>query len=117
VSSKEIEPPRPVRRISGELNALLDQPEYEPYVEAYLEITIEKDSIRPGIMTLLKKRFPYLLSLRQKKDEVQGPDLSSENWESRDFLGDFSAFWRFHYGQDPGAGIQGRFDELLEEER
>jgi exonuclease SbcD len=114
IQARKIQPLRPVRRVSAPLKELLDSEDYAPLVEAYLEITLEQESIRPGIMTLLRGRFPFLLSLRQRQEEELGEDLRPGSWEARDFLGDFRAFWNFHYGEDPQGELEEQFSDLLE---
>jgi hypothetical protein len=43
-----------------------------------------------------------------------GEDLRPGSWEARDFLGDFRAFWNFHYGEDPQGELEEQFSDLLE---
>ncbi|AXK33770.1 exonuclease SbcCD subunit D [Streptomyces armeniacus] len=55
--------PRPLARVRGTLDALLEKPEYERHEDAWVEATLT-DPVRPADpMARLADRFPHILSL------------------------------------------------------
>lgn len=65
INSIALTPPRDLRRLTGSLKDLLENPEFKDAENDYVEI--ELDYIPPGLNPLehLRQRFPHLLSIRK----------------------------------------------------
>ncbi|WP_037816865.1 exonuclease SbcCD subunit D [Amycolatopsis nivea] len=76
VRRHELPVPRPLATLSGELAALLDDPEHEQWREHFLSITVT-DRVRPiDAMRLLQDRFPYAVHMDWRPDGgVAGTEL------------------------------------------
>lgn len=69
---------RPISRIEGELEQLLVAPEYGPFEDHWLEITLTDGSRPQNPMDRLRARFPGLLSLQFAHDYVPR-DISTQD--------------------------------------
>lgn len=76
VRRHELPVPRPLATLSGELAALLEDPEHEQWCEHFLSITVT-DRVRPiDAMRLLQDRFPYAVHMDWRPDGgVAGTEL------------------------------------------
>ncbi len=76
VRRHELPVPRPLATLSGELAALLEDPEHEQWREHFLSITVT-DRVRPiDAMRLLQDRFPYAVHMDWRPDGgVAGTEL------------------------------------------
>ena len=76
VRRHELPVPRPLATLSGELAALLEDPEHEQWREHFLSITVT-DRVRPiDAMRLLQGRFPYAVHMDWRPDGgVAGTEL------------------------------------------
>lgn len=76
VRRHELPVPRPLATLSGELVALLEDPEHEQWREHFLSITVT-DRVRPiDAMRLLQDRFPYAVHMDWRPDGgVAGTEL------------------------------------------
>lgn len=64
-----IEPFRRLRRLCGNFNEFYSGNKFDDYAQDFLEITLEGNDVVTAPMGLLKNKFPYLLSVRQKAVE------------------------------------------------
>lgn len=68
VRRHELPVPRPLATLSGELAALLEDPEHEQWREHFLSVTVT-DRVRPiDAMRLLQDRFPYAVHMDWRPD-------------------------------------------------
>ncbi|MFE3173775.1 exonuclease SbcCD subunit D [Amycolatopsis sp. NPDC059090] len=68
VRRHELPVPRPLATLSGELAALLENPEHEQWREHFLSVTVT-DRVRPiDAMRLLQDRFPYAVHMDWRPD-------------------------------------------------
>lgn len=94
-----LRPLHPVERIEGFFEELLQDPKYEQYTNSYLEITLSDSILIENVAALLRKRFPYLLLIKnqnaikeiknQASSKVKNALNLEENIDAEKF---FSAF-------------------------
>ncbi|MEU7640461.1 MULTISPECIES: exonuclease SbcCD subunit D [unclassified Streptomyces] len=111
--------PRPLARIRGPLERLLDDPELARHEDSWVEATLT-DSSRPAEpMARLAKRFPHTLSLAFDPDEA--PARPSASYAQRlrgrsdqEIAEDFVAHVRAGRGADDGerAELRSALDEV-----
>ncbi|MGH4035049.1 exonuclease SbcCD subunit D [Actinomycetota bacterium Odt1-20B] len=110
--------PRPLARIKGELDQLLDDPELAAHEDAWVEATLT-DPVRPDEpMARLTERFPHCLSLLFEPQRApDDPDVSYarrlQGRDDREIAEDFVTHVR---GTGPDAReqavLQGAFDAV-----
>lgn len=61
-----LQPLHPVERIEGFFEALLQDKKYEQYTNSYLEISLSDSILIENVASLLRKRFPYLLAIKNQ---------------------------------------------------
>ncbi|MGP1593814.1 MAG: exonuclease SbcCD subunit D [Treponema sp.] len=61
-----LEPLRALYRLEGSMADFLDTARYTEYTDAYLEITLTDAAVVTNPMQLLRSRFPFVLTVRQK---------------------------------------------------
>jgi len=85
--------PRPMRRLRGNLQDLLQDPRYAPDTECLVEITLRKADAGANPFALLKTRFPYLLHLDYEPEAADAAALERCTAERPgDLLSDFRQF-------------------------
>ncbi|QIP87673.1 exonuclease SbcCD subunit D [Streptomyces sp. Tu 2975] len=99
--------PRPLARLHGTIEELLESPELDRYEESFVEATLT-DAVRPADpMARLARRFPHILSLVFEPDRA--PEDSSASYAQRlrgrsdqQIAEDFVAHVRGGNGPDDG---------------
>ncbi|AHC15519.1 exonuclease SbcCD subunit D [Salinispira pacifica] len=112
ISPIALTPPRDLRRLTGSLKDLLENPEFKDAENDYVEI--ELDYIPPGLNPLehLRQRFPHLFSIRKALpssmhspgpggevpgDTADGLTGGESELRGRDIQSDFASFYsRLH---------------------
>ena len=87
--------PRPMRRLRGALQDLLQDPRYAPDTGCLVEITLRREDAGANPFALLKTRFPYLLHLDYEPDPAEAAALAlgrSTAERPGDLLSDFRQF-------------------------
>ena len=110
-----------VSRLSGSFADFHTGTAFDSHSADYLEITLTDEGIVANPMSLLRQKFPRLLSVRQgqaesRADEVSAPDRKTEgpDGEKRDPVSDFCRFEELLYGT-VDQGKRDLFAELLKE--
>lgn len=119
VSALPVSPLRAVRRLSGSFTDFYTGTQFDSYSPDYLEIHLTDASLVANPMSLLRQKFPFLLSIRQgtstqaEHQREQGMDEMPLG-DKRDPLSDFSRFIDLLYGEkDPEKELL--FQSLLKE--
>jgi exonuclease SbcD len=121
VTPLPVTPLRPLRRLSGQFSRFLKENDEEltEAEQCYLEISLSDGELTENALPLLRRRFPYLLMVRQ--DRARDAALSAgivrgSSGGSRDNLDDFREFLVDIYGTLDGAGEEKcrTFAEVLE---
>lgn len=100
-----IEPLRPVRRLTGRFEDFNAPNAFAEYRDDYLEINLSDGELVENPLSLLRPRFPFLLSIRQDHalaeigGELSGPRVPLQGEGRRDTVGDFSDFLVDLYGE------------------
>jgi exonuclease SbcD len=87
--------PRPMRRLSGSLRELLEDPRFQADTECLVEITLPADEAGANPFQLLKQRFRYLCNLGYAPDprgSAGSPAAPSGPRRGGDLLSDFRQF-------------------------
>ncbi|MFG2409006.1 exonuclease SbcCD subunit D [Streptomyces brevispora] len=111
--------PRPLARLRGRLDELLDDPALDRHVDSWVEATLT-DPVRPAEpMARLAERFPHTLSLAFEPDRTpDDPQISyAQRLRGRDdqsIAEDFVAHVRGGYGTDEPERtvLRGAFDHV-----
>ncbi|WP_329617567.1 exonuclease SbcCD subunit D [Streptomyces brevispora] len=111
--------PRPLARLRGRLDDLLDDPALDRHVDSWVEATLT-DPVRPAEpMARLAERFPHTLSLAFEPDRApDDPQISyAQRLRGRDdqsIAEDFVAHVRGGYGTDEPERtvLRGAFDHV-----
>ncbi|MDR2143637.1 MAG: exonuclease SbcCD subunit D [Treponema sp.] len=116
VKTLHFSPRRPLRRLSGPFeNFLKDQDASLKEAEnCFLEITLSGGSLTENALPILRRRFPFLLSVRQ--DEARAAMTAEEpvrKTGSRNILDDFGEFLEEIYGKADGEKLR-CFAEILQ---
>jgi len=118
VEFRSVKPLRRMVRVTGTYNQVLVDPEYDKYIEDYVEAVLDDAEAVLNPMDALRKRFPYIMSLRQAAFE-RDPDGDRPGYAagraSVSIEDDFAAFYREMSGKDPDADEAALFAELLKE--
>ena len=108
---------RPMKRITATLEALRDDPAYEPDLDAYVELTLVPPVDRGNPLDTLRKRWRHILSFR---NELVGAGLAlarvqnSGDGGPRDLAADFVEFDRqFTMTDAPNEAVMAAFQNLL----
>jgi len=118
VEFRAVKPLRRMIRVTGTYDQVLVDPEYNKYIEDYVEAVLDDAEAVLNPMDALRKRFPYIMSLRQAAFE-RDPDGDRPGYAagraSVSIEDDFAAFYREMSGKDPDADEAALFAELLKE--
>jgi len=118
VEFRAIKPLRRMIRITGTYDRVLVDPEYEAYAGDYVEAVLDDAEAVLNPMDALRKRFPFIMSLRQaafeRGDAGADPGYAAGR-EAASIADDFAAFYREMNGRDPDADEAALFAGLLKE--
>lgn len=114
IEFRAVQPLRRMIRIEGTYDQVLVDPELEAYAGDYVEAVLDDAEAVLNPMDALRKRFPYIMSLRQAAFE-RGEVGSDPKREQVSIADDFAAFYREMNGRDPDANEAALFAELLKE--
>lgn len=118
--SAEFRAVRPLRRmacVSGGFDEVLTDPRYDRYAGDYVEATLSDATAVLNPMDALRRRFPFIMSLRQAAFE-RGAVEADERRPGRpaaSLADDFAVFHREMTGSEPDAATAALFAELYEE--
>jgi len=103
VTSIPLLPLREMSKISGKFMDLLNSPEYDSFKNHYIEAELLDPSLITNPMAILRDRFPYILSVRQKASALRNsennrPEITQSN---RSIETDFISFHEYLYGEKP----------------
>lgn len=120
--SAEFRPVRPLRRmvrVSGSFDEVLSDPRYDRYSGDYVEATLSDATAVLNPMDALRRRFPFIMSLRQAAFERVADEASAREpgRPAASLADDFAAFHREMTGSDPDDATAALFAELYEEAR
>ncbi|MCX4824839.1 exonuclease SbcCD subunit D [Streptomyces sp. NBC_01142] len=115
--------PRPLARLRGTLDALLDDPALERHEQSFVEVTLT-DPVRPAEpMARLTERFPHTLSLlfepeRSGEDSLASYAQRLKGRSDQQIAEDFVAHVRGGSGPDDGERtvLRGAFDDVRVDE-
>ena len=106
-----IEPLRKMSRIEASFSELYEGTKFDGYKNDFLEITLTGSAIIKSPMSLLQKKFPYLLNIRQhavaeklNSDGAPLEDVFKKNIEDPDTV--FSNFLKFEKAIEEEAGAE-----------
>lgn len=118
IEFRAVQPLRRMIRVEGTYDQVLVDPKYEAYAGDYVEAVLDDAEAVLNPMDALRKRFPYIMSLRQVAfehgDAGSVPGYAAGR-ESMSIADDFAAFYREMNGQDPDTDEVALFAELLKE--
>ncbi|MCP5454449.1 MAG: exonuclease SbcCD subunit D [Spirochaetaceae bacterium] len=120
--SAEFRPVRPLRRmvrVSGSFDEVLSDPRYDRYADDYVEATLSDATAVLNPMDALRRRFPFIMSLRQAAFERVADEAAAREpgRPAASLADDFAAFHREMTGSDPDDATAALFAELYEEAR
>ncbi len=121
VADAELRPIKPLRRmirIQGSYDGVLKDAGFAGYHDDYVELLLDDATAVLNPMDALRKRFPYILSLRQAVFERPGPVMVPDDapGEVRSTVADdFIAFHREMFGSEPSTEDSALFAELYGE--
>ncbi|MCP4130283.1 MAG: exonuclease SbcCD subunit D [bacterium] len=103
VNPKEIHPFREMVRLKDTYMKLMHDEEYKQYKDSYIEAELLDSDLVINPISSLRERFPYVLSVRQKKpDNEMGDDILELPDEDRNLETDFVSFHKYIYDEEPG---------------
>jgi exonuclease SbcD len=115
---RPVQPLRRMVRIEGRYDDVLSDPSLTEYEPDYIEAVLDDASTVLNPMDALRKRFPWILSLRQTafghRDTAGTPGGESGRTDGS-VTGDFLAFFRELKGMDPSPAELALFAELARE--
>jgi DNA repair protein SbcD/Mre11 len=120
-STAGFRPVRPLRRmvrIEGRFDDVLVDPKLDVYEADYIEAVLDDASTILNPMDALRKRFPWILSLRQAAfghRDTAGTPAGDRVRSDGTVTGDFLAFYREMKGVDPSPAELALFTELARE--
>ncbi|OHD21565.1 MAG: hypothetical protein A2Y38_02395 [Spirochaetes bacterium GWB1_59_5] len=117
VEFRAVKPLRRMIRIEGTYDQVLVDPELEAFTGDYVEAVLDDAEAVLNPMDALRKRFPFILSLRQaafERSGAAGPGYA-EAKAPASITDDFAAFYREMLERDPDADETALFAELREE--
>lgn len=115
---RSIAPLHRMVRIAGSYDEVLSSPAYSAYVDDYVEAVLNDANAVLNPVDAIRKRFPWLLSLRQAAFERHGDEPSAARAMSpagTSAADDFVAFCREVRGTEPEPEDVALFAELYEE--
>jgi len=118
VEFRAVRPLRRMIRIEGTYDQVLVDPELEAYSGDYVEAVLGDAEAVLNPMDALRRRFPYIMSLRQaafERVEAGSDPGYAAGREQVSVTDDFAAFYREMNGQDPDADEAALFAGLLKE--
>jgi len=117
----EFRPVRPLRRmvrVEGCFDEVLADESLDAYAGDYIEAVLDDASAVLNPMDALRRRFPFILSLRQAAFEQSGDTEGRGYADGRASVSvedDFAAFYREMLEREPDPGEAALFAELREE--
>jgi len=97
-----LKPKRDLLKLKGSFFDLLNNEELKKYKNDFLEIELIDSSLILNPLALLKKRFPYLLAVKQNLPKgSSGEERIKLLTKTRNIEEDFLAFHKFLYGEKP----------------
>lgn len=75
--------PRPLERLTGLLDDLLNNPTYEPLKDAWLEVTLADTAWPYEAMARLRRRFPRTVSLKHQPALIPAQTTSTPTYSER----------------------------------
>ncbi len=118
VEFRAVKPLRRMIRIEGTYDQVLVDPDLEAYAGDYIEAVLGDAEAVLNPMDALRRRFPYIMSLRQaafERGEAGSDPVYATGRELVSITDDFAAFYHEMNGQDPDADEATLFAELLKE--
>ncbi len=115
ISIEKINIPQKIemKKISGCFNSILNEAEYKKYENCFLEISLQDNSIIESPVSILKNRFPYLLSVRQSASDFDdGSNDISEFCENNTPLEHLAKFYEYVTGEIPTKNEITLFTEI-----
>lgn len=116
---RAVRPLRRMARVSGSFDEVLSDPRFDRYSGDYVEATLSDATAVLNPMDALRRRFPFIMSLRQAAFE-RGAAEAAEREPGRpvaSLADDFAAFHREMTGSEPDERTAALFAELYEEAR
>ena len=119
VARVPVKPLRRVTRLAGRIDELLNSPQYDIYIEDYIEIELTDDVLQISPLQRLRERFGHILSVKQGLlQEGEASSIESQTVEATDPIENFANFESYIYAeQDEGLLAQKKalFTETMEE--
>lgn len=115
-----LKPLRAMRRIQGAFRELLDEVRWSGFEGDYVEAVLSDAEPVLNPVDALRRRFPWLLSVRQEafeREQSDAPGLPSAGAQARDIVDEFRSFHRVVLGRDTSANMEELFIEFLKEAR
>ncbi len=102
-------------RIRGSFTGLLNNEEFAVHRDCYVEAELTDSLLVSNAISVLRKRFPFILSVKQQGPSEQSAregyiDISNAK---RDITDDFEIFHRYLYGEEPGKEKFDLFKKLI----
>jgi len=118
VEFRAVQPQRRMIRIEGTYDQVLVDPDLEAYAGDYVEAVLDDAEAVLNPMDALRRRFPFIMSLRQaafERSEAGSVPGYAAGRESVSIADDFAEFYREMNGRDPDADETALFAGLLKE--
>ena len=100
-----LSPRRDMVRLKGSFSSLLDSDEFFSYREDYIEAELTDSLLISNAMATLRKRFPWILSVKQQPPEAEerGDGAIDISDTKRTLEDDFNVFHQYLYGEEAAA--------------
>jgi len=98
-------PRRDMVRLKGSFSSLLDSDKFSSYREDYIEAELTDSLLISNAMATLRKRFPWILSVKQQPPTVEerGEGEIDISDTKRSLEDDFNVFHQYLYGEEAAA--------------
>ena len=111
-----IKPLRDMARIRGKLADLLAGREFDAAQDCYCEAELTDPGLVTNPLALLRRRFPFILSVRQSSPESVFSERMVEAFTAeRSLEDDFISFKRYLYSENPSADEMNMFRQICAE--
>ena len=84
--------PRPLRKLEGTLEELLEDPRFQPDMACFVAATLRQVAAEANPFALLKRRFPFLVQVQYEGGEKGGSAEPAPTEAPGDLLADFRRF-------------------------
>ncbi|MFW5808126.1 MAG: metallophosphoesterase family protein, partial [Spirochaetota bacterium] len=111
-----LRPPRDMTVLNGSIEELMHDPSFEPFTDHFIEAQLTDRTIIPRPSELISRRFPWLLSVRQKAENVQQREDSVSFDPAATRVETYEAFCAYVSGDKPSDEKREMFERIARED-